>query len=79
MEEILKLRQEEARMFNEISSFITELLAELVPEDGPLAPEIRQEKIASIRDRLEKARADAEKRAEEYLNIRKMREERDAR
>lgn len=76
---ILEPRREEVRMLNEVSSLITELLPELVPEDEPLAPEIRQEKMASIRDRLEKARADAEKRAEEYLNKRKAREERDAR
>ena len=79
MEEILKPRQEEVRMLNEVSSLITELLPELVPEDEPLTPEIRLEKMKSIRDRLEKAKTDAEKRAEEYLNIRKMREERDAR
>lgn len=79
MEEILEPRQKEVRMLNEVSSLITELLPELVPEDGPLAPEISQKKMASIRDRLEKARADAEKRAEEYLNKRKTRAERDAR
>ena len=79
LEEILKPRQEEVRMLNEVSSLITGLLPELVPEDEPLTSEIRQEKMESIRDRLEKARADAEKRAEEYLNKRKMREERDAR
>ena len=37
------------------------------------SPEIRQEKIASIRDRLEKARADAEKRAAAYDKEKKKR------
>lgn len=79
LREILEPRQEEARMLNEISSLITELLPELVPEDEPLTPKRRQEKMASIRDRLEKAKVDADKRADDYLNRRKTREERDAR
>ena len=79
LREILEPRQEEARMLKEVSSLITELLPELVPGDEPLTLERRQEKMASIRDRLEKAKVDAEKRAEEYLARRRTREERDAR
>lgn len=79
LEDILEPRQKEARMLKEVSSYITELLPELVPEGETLTPERRQEKMVSIRDRLERAKADVDKRAEEYLSRRRIREERDAR
>ena len=78
LEDRIRPQQEEIDILKEARAYVKKLLPEFEPDGESLTPERKQEKIAAVQERLEKAKAESEKLRELYAGKRQIsdREER---